>query len=76
MTDEEQFEQIIFPKILADERLCRLTLQNLIRHGVKIDTPLNDLTHEQCIELSVRLYGELKRIEQGLGGDDPSGGLQ
>jgi len=60
----EDFEENIFPKVLANENLCRLYLKGLEKRGLKYSKPIETLSHDECIEIAILIYSDLVRREK------------
>jgi hypothetical protein len=75
---DEDFELRVLPAILSNERACRIYLDNLITQGVRIRINGHDLhalsledrhkviTHEEAIDVLIRIYAELKKNPDGV----------
>lgn len=63
MTDEETFEQIVLPKVLANHQMCRQYLHDLHARGAEFNFKIEDLTHDACIDVILAIYTNIKRSE-------------
>lgn len=60
------FEEHVMPMILSNEVACRTLVDLMMQRGVTISIDPIELSHEECVEVVLKVYSELKRIEQGL----------
>ncbi len=58
---EEYFEEIILPKVLANETTCRIYLRELEKRGCVFSKPIDELSHDDCITAGIRIYAHTKR---------------
>lgn len=63
---EENFEKDILPKILANEITCKAFIDCLQKKGCTITflKPLDQLKHQDFVEIALKVYSELKRREK------------